>query len=352
MLAVISNFINNFIFYLLTLVGLGHIQNSTIDLIALIVKIFLVILIIMMAVAYATWLERKIHGLAHLRKGPNVVGFFGLLQPIYDGVKLILKESIIPYNANKFLFFLAPIITFVLALLAWAVIPLEEGMAFSNINLGILYILATSALGVYGVIIAGYASNSQFPLMGAIRSSAQMISYELSLSMIILCVVLVAGSLNLSQIVLSQQHIWNFVLLFPLAILFFIIILAETNRHPFDLAEGEADIVGGFHTEYSGFLFALFFLAEYANMILMSALFTILFLGGWLPLVDFSIFAYIPSFFWFVLKTVFVLSLIILVRSVLPRYRYDQLMHLGWKVFLPITLFGFFVIAIILKIIN
>jgi NADH-quinone oxidoreductase subunit H len=345
-MAILSNFINQFFIDILALI---NITQDTALFIALIVKVIVVILIIVMCVAYTTWLERKIHGLIHLRKGPNVVGAFGLLQPLYDGIKLIFKETIIPLNANKLIFFMAPILTFVVALLGWVVIPIDNGMAFSNLNIGAIYLLAISSLSVYGLIMAGYSSNSQFSLLGAIRSSSQMISYELSMGMIVLCVALISQSLNLNEIIIKQTNLWNFITLFPLAILFFIVILAETNRHPFDLPEGEADIVGGFHTEYSGFLFALFFLAEYANMILMSSFFTILFLGGWLPLLSFYPFNLIPGFVWFILKIIVLLFFIIQVRAVVPRYRYDQLMSLGWKVFLPITFLAFFIISIILR---
>lgn len=320
--------------------------------VALLVKVILVILLIMICVAYTTWLERKIHGLISLRKGPNVVGPLGLLQPLADGLKLFLKEVIIPTNANKFIFLFAPMFTFAIALLSWVVIPVDAGIVFANINVGILYILATSSLGIYGIIMAGWASNSQYAFLGAIRSTAQMISYELSMGVIVVAVVLLSQSLNLSDIVMSQQGLWFFIKLFPLAIMFFIIIVAETNRHPFDLPEAEADVVSGYHTEYSGFVFALFFLAEYANMILMSSLYTVLFLGGWLPLFNFWLFKSIPGFIWFILKVVVVLSLLIQLRSVLPRYRYDQLMRLGWKVFLPLSLFAVFVLSIFLRLYN
>ena len=346
----ISQLINELIAFILALVHLN--DPAIVFFVALVVKIALAILLIMMCVAYATWLERKIHGLISLRKGPNVVGPIGLLQPLSDGIKLLLKEVIIPQQANKVLFIAAPVIIFTVALLSWAVIPVEHGGVFANINVGVLYILAISSLGVYGILIAGWASNSQYALMGAIRSSAQMISYELSMGLIVVCVVICTGSFNLTDIVLSQQNGWYFLKLFPMAIMFFIIILAETNRHPFDLPEAESDIVAGYHSEYSGFPFALFFLAEYANMILMSAFYTTLFLGGWLPIIDNDFFNLIPSFFWFVIKVILVLSFMIQLKSVRPRYRYDQLMRLGWKIFLPLSMFLVIVLACVLRFTN
>lgn len=302
------------------------------------IKLILAMLLIVFSVAYLTWIERKIHGAIHLRKGPNVVGPLGLLQPLADGLKLLLKETIIPSQANKFLFFLAPSITFVIAIIAWAVIPVGEGLVFVNINFGALYLLAVSSLGVYGIIIAGWASNSQYSFLGAIRSSSQMISYELSMGLIVLSVVLFVGSFNLTDIVLFQKEGWFIIKLLPLGILFFIVGVAETNRHPFDLPESEAEIVSGYHTEYSGFAFALFYLGEYANMILISSFTTLLFLGGWLPPLDIAIFNIIPSFIWFVLKVLILLIIMIQLKTTLPRYRYDQLMRLGWKIFLPISL--------------
>jgi NADH-quinone oxidoreductase subunit H len=307
-------------------------------LVFLTIKLILAMLLIVFSVAYLTWIERKIHGAIHLRKGPNVVGPLGLLQPLADGLKLLLKETIIPSQANKFLFFLAPSITFVIAIIAWAVIPVGEGLVFVNINFGALYLLAVSSLGVYGIIIAGWASNSQYSFLGAIRSSSQMISYELSMGLIVLSVVLFVGSFNLTEIVLFQKEGWFIIKLLPLGILFFIVGIAETNRHPFDLPESEAEIVSGYHTEYSGFAFALFYLGEYANMILISSFTTLLFLGGWLPPLDIAIFNIIPSFIWFVLKVLILLIIMIQLKTTLPRYRYDQLMRLGWKIFLPISL--------------
>lgn len=345
-------FLSEFITNIINDIFINILPIEAIYLITMIVKVFLVILLIMICVAYATWLERKIHGLIQRRKGPNVVGPLGLLQPLFDGIKLILKETIIPNNANKFIFLLAPCVTFVVALLGWAVMPIDYGIVFANINIGVLYLLATSSLSVYGLIMAGWASNSQYAFLGAIRSSAQMISYELTMGLVIVGVVLNVGSLNLTNIVIAQQDLWYIVKLLPLAVMFFIVMVAETNRHPFDLPEAESDLVSGYHVEYSGFAFALFFLAEYANMILVSSFFTVLFLGGWLPLLSFSFFQYIPGFVWFMLKVVIILSIMIQLRSVLPRYRYDQLMHLGWKILLPLALFAVMVIAVILRFTN
>jgi NADH-quinone oxidoreductase subunit H len=272
------------------------------------------------------------------------VGPFGLFQPIADGVKLMFKEPIIPSGANKFLFLLAPVITYVLALVAWAVIPLSETFVIADVNLGVLYLLAISSLGVYGVIMAGWASNSKYAFLGAIRSAAQMISYEVSMGVIIVTVLLFTGSLNLKDIVLAQTNGWFFVPLFPVFIIFFISTLAETNRHPFDLPEAEAELVAGYNVEYSSMPFALFFLGEYANMILMSAMTTILFLGGWLSPFSNGFLDFLPGQFWFILKITFILFCFIWVRATLPRYRYDQLMRLGWKIFLPFT-FAYLVIV-------
>ena len=299
-------------------------------------KVLLIILPLLGAVAYLTLMERQVIAAMQLRKGPNVNGPFGLLQPLCDGVKLMFKEVIIPANANKFLFLLAPVITFVLALIGWAVIPFSENFVVADINVGVIYILAASSLGVYGIIIAGWASNSKYAFLGAIRSSAQMISYEVSIGLIIINVILLSGSLNLSEIILSQKDMWYVIPLFPVFILFFISILAETNRLPFDLPEAESELVAGYNVEYSSMPFAMFFLGEYANMILMSAMATILFLGGWLPPID-SL-SFIPGVIWFLLKIFILLFCFIWVRASLPRYRYDQLMRLGWKIFLPLSL--------------
>lgn len=301
-------------------------------------KILLVALPLVGAVAYLTLMERKVIGAMQLRKGPNVVGPFGLLQPLADGLKLMLKEVIIPQNANKVLFLLAPIITFTLALIGWAVIPFSETFAIANINIGVTYLLATSSLGVYGIIISGWASNSKYAFLGAIRSSAQMISYEVSIGLIIITVVLCAGSLNLIDIVLAQKNHWFALPLLPMFVVFFVSALAETNRLPFDLPEAESELVAGYNVEYSSMPFSLFFLGEYANMILISAFASILFLGGWLPPFDNDFCNAIPGLVWFMLKIFLILFTFIWVRATLPRYRYDQLMRLGWKVFLPLSL--------------
>jgi NADH-quinone oxidoreductase subunit H len=300
--------------------------------------ILLITLPLLGAVAYLTLMERKVIAAMQLRKGPNVVGPFGLLQPLADGLKLMLKEVIIPQNANKILFLLAPIITFVLALIGWAVIPFSDKMVLANINVGIMYLLATSSLGVYGIIIAGWASNSKYAFLGAIRSSAQMISYEVSIGLIIISVILCAGSLNLSDIVLAQKNYWFALPMFPMFVIFFISGLAETNRLPFDLPEAESELVAGYNVEYSSMPFSMFFLGEYANMILISATTTILFLGGWLPPFDNEFFNAIPGIIWFFSKIFLLLFCFIWVRATLPRYRYDQLMRLGWKIFLPVSL--------------
>lgn len=318
-------------------------QNYGLPLAIVIGKILVIVLPLLICVAFLTLMERKVIASMQMRKGPNVVGPFGLLQAFADGLKLMSKEIIIPTNANKVLFILAPMITFTLALIGWAVIPVGAQRVLADINVGVLYLLAISSLGVYGIVIAGWSSNSKYPFLGAIRSAAQMVSYEVSIGLIIITVLLCAGSLNLSTIVLSQQDVWYVFPLFPMFIIFFISILAETNRHPFDLPEAEAELVAGYNVEYSSTPFALFFLGEYANMILMSAIATILFLGGWLaphPALD-----VIPGFIWFVLKVVFMLFLFIWMRAALPRYRYDQLMRLGWKVFLPLSLVAVVVTA-------
>lgn len=301
-------------------------------------KILLIILPLLLAVAYLTLMERKLIGAMQLRKGPNVVGWFGILQPLADGLKLMLKEVIMPIKANKILFLLAPIITFVLALIGWAVIPFSQNFVVADLNVGVTYLLATSSLGVYGIIIAGWASNSKYAFLGAIRSSAQMISYEVSIGLIIISVVLCAGSLNLSKIILAQKELWYVVPMFPMFILFFISALAETNRHPFDLPEAESELVAGYNVEYASMPFAMFFLGEYANMILICAFASVLFLGGWLPICNNEFCLAIPGFVWLCLKILLLLFCFIWVRATLPRYRYDQLMRLGWKVFLPISL--------------
>ena len=308
-------------------------------------KILLVILPLLGCVAYLTLMERKVIGAMQLRKGPSVVGPFGLFQPLADAIKLIFKEVILPEKSNKKLFLLAPIITFSLALIGWAAIPLSENFIIADINVGIVYLLATSSLGVYGVIIAGWASNSKYAFLGSIRSAAQMISYEVSIGLIIITVVILSGSLNLQQIIFAQKDGWFIWPLFPCFIIFFISALAETNRLPFDLPEAEAELVAGYNVEYSSMPFSMFFLGEYANMIIMSTMASILFLGGWLPPFDNVFFNAIPGFIWLFLKTFFLLFCFIWVRATLPRYRYDQLMYLGWKVFLPISLVLVIVVA-------
>jgi NADH-quinone oxidoreductase subunit H len=308
-------------------------------------KILAIVLPLIICMAYLTLVERKVIAAMQLRKGPNVVGPFGLLQPIVDGVKLMLKEVIVPTQSNKFLFVLAPVITFVLALTGWAVIPFGEGLVLSNINVGVLYLLAISSLGVYGIIISGWASNSKYAFLGAIRSAAQMVSYEVSIGFCIITVLLVTGTLNLTEIVMHHTTIIQKILLFPMFIIFFISTLAETNRHPFDLPEAEAEIVAGYNVEYSSMTFALFFLGEYMNMILMSSVSSILFLGGWLPPFGIEALHFIPGFVWFALKVSALLFVFIWVRAALPRYRYDQLMRLGWKVFLPFTLVWMILVA-------
>ena len=302
-------------------------------------QIMAVIAPILIAVAFLVYAERKVLALIQLRKGPNVVGPFGLLQSFADALKLLTKENIIPSGSNKIVFILAPIITMVLSLAGWAVIPFAPGWVVSDINVGIMYLFAISSLGVYGVIMAGWASNSQYPFLGALRSAAQMVSYEVSIGFVIITVLLCVGSLNLTKIVEAQQTVWFAIPLFPMFIIFFISALAETNRLPFDLPEDESTLVAGFFTEYSSASFVLFFLAEYASMILMSAMTVILFMGGWLPPFDIFPFNIVPGVIWFTLKIIFVLFIFLWVRGTFPRYRYDQLMRLGWKVFLPLSLF-------------
>lgn len=303
------------------------------------IKIVLLIVPLLVGVAYLTYAERKVIGAMHLRRGPNVVGIYGLLQPMADGMKLFFKETIIPSGANRVVFLIAPMLTFGLAMVAWAVIPVGDGLVIANINVGILYLFAISSMGVYGILMSGWASNSKYAFLGGLRSAAQMVSYEVSMGFVIITVLLVAGSLNLSDIVNAQKEsVWFVIPLFPMAVIFFISTLAETNRHPFDLPEAEAELVGGFNVEYSAMAFALFFLGEYANMILMSGMTTILFLGGWLPPMDIAPFNWIPGPIWFAVKMSFILFIFLWVRATFPRYRYDQLMRLGWKVFLPISL--------------
>ena len=308
------------------------------DILIIIFKILLIVVPLLLLIAYLTYFERKVIGAIQLRKGPNVVGPFGLFQPIADGIKLLTKETIFPENSNKVIFILSPIITFTLALIGWAVIPVDYKIVLADINVGVMYIFAVSSLGVYGIIMAGWASNSRYAFLGALRSAAQMISYEVSIGLIIISVLITSGSLNLSEIVLKQQDMWYVIPHFPMFVIFFISTLAETNRAPFDLPEAESELVAGYNVEYSSMSFGLFFLGEYGNMILMSSMSTILFLGGWLPPADITFFQNIPGFIWFLLKVTFLLFLFLWVRATLPRYRYDQLMRLGWKVFLPLSL--------------
>ena len=302
-------------------------------------KIILIIFPLLIFVAFITYFERKIIASMQLRRGPNVVGPFGLLQPLADGLKLLMKEIIIPSGSNKVVFLIAPVITFVLSLIGWAVIPFDDGVVLSNINVGILYIFAVSTLSVYGIIMAGWASNSKYAFLGALRSAAQMISYEVSIGFIIISILLSVGSLNISDIIIAQKNIWFFIPHFPMMIIFFISTLAETNRAPFDLPEAEAELVSGYHVEYSSIPFALFFLGEYANIVLMSAMTTILFFGGWLPPFNNSLLNFIPGFVWFGFKVSFFVFLFLWIRATFPRFRYDQLMRIGWKIFLPLSLF-------------
>jgi NADH-quinone oxidoreductase subunit H len=315
-----------------------------------VLKSFALVVPLLIGVAYLTYAERKIMGAIQLRKGPNVVGPFGLWQPFADAIKMLFKETIIPTGSDRALFLLAPMITFGLAVIAWAVIPVNNHWAIANINVGILYLFAISSLGVYGIIIAGWASNSKYAFLGALRSAAQMVSYEVSMGFVIVTVLLCVGSLNLNDIVLAQRTVWFAIPLFPMFIVFFISGLAETNRAPFDLAEGDTEIVAGFFVEYSAMTFALFFLGEYANMILVSAMTTTLFLGGWLSPLPFPPFTWVPGLIWFLLKICICLFVFVWVRATLPRFRYDQLMAMGWKVFLPLSLFWLVLTAGVMEI--
>ena len=293
---------------------------------------------LIIAVAYFTLVERKIMAGIQRRRGPDVVGAWGLIQPFADAAKLILKETILPSTANTVLFVIAPILSFMLSLVGWAVIPFGETFVLADINVGVLYLFAVSSLGVYGIIMSGWASNSKYAFLGGLRSAAQMVSYEVSIGFILIAVIICAGSLNLTTIVMSQQTVWYCLPLFPMFFMFFISALAETNRHPFDLPEAEAELVAGYNVEYSAAGFALFFLGEYANMIMMSSITTIMFLGGWLPFVDVFPINLVPGPIWFGLKVCFFVALFVWARAAYPRYRYDQLMRLGWKVFLPLSL--------------
>lgn len=308
-------------------------------------KILSIVVPLLISVAYFTIAERKIMGAIQRRRGPNVVGFIGLLQPLADGLKLFVKETTLPTNANTGIFLFAPALAFILSLMGWAVIPLAKGIVISDLNLGVIYLLAISSLNVYGILFAGWSSNSKYAFLGALRSASQMISYEIAIGFTILNVVICAGSFNLSLIVLAQQKIWFIIPLLPVFIIFYISMLAETNRHPFDLPEAEAELVSGYNVEYSAMTFALFFLGEYANMLLMSTISAILFLGGWLPLFDNFIFNLIPGTIWLCIKICLGVVFFILTRATLPRYRYDQLMSIGWKCFLPLSL-GYLIFSI------
>ena len=301
-------------------------------------KILFLLVPVLVSVAMIVWLDRRVWAFVQKRRGPNVVGPFGLLQSLADALKYLFKEIIIPASANKVIFILAPIVTMTLALISWAVIPFGEYQVLSNINVGILYLFAVSSLGVYGIIMGGWASNSKYPFLGAIRSAAQMVSYEVSIGVIIINVLLCVGSLNLNDIVLAQKNIWFIIPLFPMFVIFFISALAETNRPPFDLPEAEAELVAGYQTEYSGMMYAMFWLGEYANILLMCAMGSVLFLGGWLSPIEIYPFTIVPSAIWLILKILLLFLLFALVKAVVPRYRYDQLMRLGWKIFLPLSL--------------
>ena len=301
-------------------------------------KILLLLIPILVAITLIVWFERRVWGFVQKRRGPNVVGPFGILQTLADALKYIFKEIIIPASADKIVFVLAPIVTMTLALVVWAVIPFSEKMIISDINVGILYVFAISSLGVYGIILGGWASNSKYPFLGSLRSAAQMISYEVSIGIIIINVLLCVGSLNLKDIVLAQEKLWFVIPLFPMFVIYFISALAETNRTPFDLPEAESELVAGYQTEYSGMMYAMFWLGEYANILLMCALGSILFLGGWLSPVDIYPFNIIPGPFWMIFKILLLFFIFAIIKAVVPRYRYDQLMRLGWKVFLPFSL--------------
>ncbi|WP_367364560.1 NADH-quinone oxidoreductase subunit NuoH [Candidatus Tisiphia endosymbiont of Nedyus quadrimaculatus] len=325
-------------------------QQYLLPLIIVALKTLSITIPLLLCVAYLTYAERRVIGLMQLRKGPNVVGPFGLLQPIADAIKLLFKETIIPNQADKILFTLAPMITLILSLIGWAVIPFDKKLVLADINVGVLYIMAISSLAVYGIIIAGWASNSKYAFLGAVRSSAQMISYEVSIGLVIVTVLLTTGTLNLSEIIEKQRLFpwWVDLMLLPMAVIFFISVLVETNRLPFDLSEAESELVAGYNVEYSSMGFALFFLGEYANMILASGMTSTFFLGGYLPPFGIKVLNFVPGFMWFILKTGFLLFCFLWIRATLPRYRYDQLMRLGWKVFLPFTLFWVVLVSSVL----
>lgn len=327
-----------------------HLNENTVIIVLLVLKILGVVVPLLIAVAFFTVAERKIMGIIQRRKGPNVIGYLGVLQALADGLKLFVKETTLPSNSNIVIFLLAPVLCFVLSLIGWAVIPYSYGAVVADINLGIIYLFAVSSLNVYSILLAGWSSNSKYAYLGALRSTAQMISYELSLGFVILNVVVCAGSFNLTEIVLMQQKVWFIIPLFPMFLVFCIVMLAETNRHPFDLPEAEAELVSGYNVEYSAMTFALFFLGEYANMLLMSSLCAILFLGGWLPIIDIFPFNLMTGVFWFSFKVVIGVIYFIVTRATLPRYRYDQLMQLGWKCFLPLSISYFlFTVGILIS---
>jgi len=315
-----------------------------VHIITTLLKILTIVVPLLISVAYFTLAERKIMGVIQRRKGPNVIGFLGLLQPLADGLKLFVKETILPSDSNIVVFLLAPVITFVMSLIGWVVIPISENIVLADINIGIIYLFAVSSLSVFGIITAGWSSNSKYPFLGALRSAAQMISYEVSIGFVIATVALCAGSFNTSLIVLSQKFVWYYLPLLPMFFIFLVSMLAETNRHPFDLPEAEAELVSGYNVEYSAMTFALFFLGEYANMLLMSALAATLFLGGWLPIINEIPFTFLPGAIWFSLKIILGVIFFIMMRALLPRFRYDQLMYIGWKCFLPLSL-GYLVIT-------
>lgn len=315
----------------------------------ILLKILAITIPLLLSIAFLTLAERKVLASMQRRKGPDVVGIFGIFQPIADGLKLLVKEPVLPSSGNQFIFLFAPVSTFLLSQIAWAVIPFDWSFVLADLNLGLLYLFAVSSLAVYGIITAGWSSNSKYAFLGSLRSAAQMVSYEVSLGLLLITVLLCVGSLNLSEVVLAQKHVWFCVPLFPITILFFISCLAETNRAPFDLPEAEAELVAGYNVEYSSMAFALFFLGEYANMIVMSSISALFFLGGWLPPISLAAFYWLPGFFWYGLKVIIFLFAFIWVRAAFPRYRYDQLMRLGWKVFLPLSLGWLVFVAGILK---